>query len=416
MKKRKKGKKNKTIRTIIISILLIIVGVCAFMYYYLLGFSKSRIGQGGLASIDTKEVIPGEPVNILVMGVDIGNPNNKAEPQRTDTIMLINYNPKVKKLNVVSIPRDTRVVINGKAQKINAAHAIGGVSSLINCVEELLHVNINYYGKVDYNGFRKIIDSIGGIDMDIQNNMDYDDASQDLHIHFKKGEKVHLNGKKAEEFFRWRKNNDGTGFAEGDLGRIENQHIFINKVIDKIKSPAIIPRIPGLMTTLPKYAETNMKPEEIIKYAYTFSRVDKENMNVTTLKGTPKYIGQVSYFIYSENQNKELIKELQGNGSYDGITNSFNRSGAYVNILNGTNINGLAARLSNRLKQKGYVNITTGNGKKTNESKIQVSGVSKKSVSIIKRDFGIENVEIIDSNSEKVTITVLLGKDFKETK
>ncbi len=386
------------------------------MYYYLLGFSKSRIGQGGLASIDTKEVIPGEPVNILVMGVDIGNPNNKAEPQRTDTIMLINYNPKVKKLNVVSIPRDTRVVINGKAQKINAAHAIGGVSSLINCVEELLHVNINYYGKVDYNGFRKIIDSIGGIDMDIQNNMDYDDASQDLHIHFKKGEKVHLNGKKAEEFFRWRKNNDGTGFAEGDLGRIENQHIFINKVIDKIKSPAIIPRIPGLMTTLPKYAETNMKPEEIIKYAYTFSRVDKENMNVTTLKGTPKYIGQVSYFIYSENQNKELIKELQGNGSYDGITNSFNRSGAYVNILNGTNINGLAARLSNRLKQKGYVNITTGNGKKTNESKIQVSGVSKKSVSIIKRDFGIENVEIIDSNSEKVTITVLLGKDFKETK
>jgi anionic cell wall polymer biosynthesis LytR-Cps2A-Psr (LCP) family protein len=71
--------------------------------------------------------------------------------------------------------------------------------------------------------------------MEISSNMNYDDDSQNLHIHFEKGETVHLDGEKAEEFFRWRKNNNGTGLAEGDLGRIENQHMFIEKVIDKLK-------------------------------------------------------------------------------------------------------------------------------------------------------------------------------------
>ena len=116
------------------------------------------------------------------MGVDIGGIESVNEPKRTDTIILMNYNPKNKKINIVSIPRDTRVVIHNNWQKINNAHAIGGVNGLIDSVENLLKVNINYYAKLNFEGFRKLIDSVGGIDMEIAQNMYYDDASQNLHI------------------------------------------------------------------------------------------------------------------------------------------------------------------------------------------------------------------------------------------
>ncbi|WP_034868992.1 LCP family protein [Clostridium lundense] len=412
MKKKKKRKSKAGLIALICLFAIAFLG--GFFYYYLLGFSKNSSLGNGLASAERREVIDGEPVNILLMGVDIGNPKNQNEPKRTDTIILINYNQANEEINMVSIPRDTLVTINGKNQKINAAHAIGGVECLIKNVQKLLNIDINYYGKVDYNGFRNIIDSIGGVNIEITQNMKYDDASQDLHINFKKGETVHLDGKKAEEFFRWRKNNDGTGLAEGDLGRIDNQHLFINKVIDKFKSPAIIPRLPGVMTTLPKYAETNMKPEEMIKYAYTFLKVDKENMKITTLKGDSKYIRGISYFIYSEKQNKELLSNLQGVSTGSSGNSKIDKQNIKVQILNGTNINGLAAKLSSELKENGYSNITTGNGEKTTKSKIIVRGINKKLIPLIKRDFHINNVEVESYKEGDIHITVLIGEDFNK--
>lgn len=410
MKKKRKSKKG----LIVLICIFVVAAVAGFFYYYLLGFSKNSSLGDGLASVERREAVKGEPVNILLMGVDIGNPTNKNEPKRTDTIILINYNEANEEINMVSIPRDTLVTINGRNQKINAAHAIGGVNYLINQVEKLLNININYYGKIDYNGFRNIIDSIGGIDMEISQNMRYDDDSQDLHINFKKGETVHLDGKKAEEFFRWRKNNDGSGLAEGDLGRIDNQHLFINKVIDKFKSPAIIPRIPGVMTTLPKYAETNMKPEEMIKYAYTFLRVNKENMKITTLKGDSKYIKGISYFIYSEKENRELLLALQGASNSSNKNLKIDKENIKIQILNGTNISGLAANLSAEVKKKGYSNITTGNGEKSVKSKIIVRGIDKELIPIIKRDFGINNVEMDNYKNGDIHITVLIGEDFNK--
>lgn len=104
--------------------------------------------------------------------------------------------------------------------------------------------------------------------------------------------------KRQKNFFRWRKNNNGTGFADGDLGRIENQHKFISKVVEKVKSPSIIPKIPNILSTIPDYVETDMSPEEIIKYGYVVTKGDKSSINMITLQGEAKYIGNVSYFIY----------------------------------------------------------------------------------------------------------------------
>ena len=147
-----------------------------------------------------------KPVNILLLGMDIGDPNQEdnKDIKRTDTIMVVNYNPETDKITTVSVPRDTLIQNNGNSVKINSAFAIGGYSRIKTEVEGLLNVNINYIVKVDYDAFVDIIDAIGGVKMKIERNMIYDDEGQNLHINFKAGETVKLDGQKAQEFFRWR--------------------------------------------------------------------------------------------------------------------------------------------------------------------------------------------------------------------
>ncbi|KEJ03065.1 LytR family transcriptional regulator [Clostridium botulinum] len=415
IKKKKKTRKRKKSRGLKIIIILfsfiILLGVLG--YFYLLGFNhNSKLGDG---KINTKKAEAGEPVNILVMGVDIGDPNSKdaSDPKRTDTMLVVNYNPKTKKINMVSVPRDTRVTMNGKKIKINSAHAINGVNGSIEAVENLLGIEINNYAKIDYEGFRKVIDAIGGVEMDITRNMNYDDPSQNLHIHFKKGTTVHLDGKKAEEFFRWRKNNDGTGFADGDLGRIENQHKFISKVVEKVKSPSIIPKIPNILSTIPDYVETDMSPEEIIKYGYAVTKGDKSGINMVTLQGEAKYIGNISYFIYDGEKNRDIVQTLKtGVTSQKDDSTEIDKSEIKIKVLNGTKVNGLAADCERKLKEMGYSNIVTGNGERRELTKVRLKKDSFISTREIENYLNIPNIEKNIQSDENFDIIILLGKDF----
>ncbi|EPY2302249.1 MAG: LCP family protein [Clostridium sp.] len=411
-KKTSKRKKSKSLKIVIILFsFIILLGILG--YFYLLGFTNnSRLGEG---KINTKKAEAGEPVNILVMGVDIGDPGSKeaSDPKRTDTMLVINYNPKTKNINMVSVPRDTRVTMNGKKIKINSAHAINGVNGSIAAVENLLGIEINNYAKIDYEGFRNVIDAIGGVEMDITRNMNYDDPSQNLHIHFQKGTTVHLDGKKAEEFFRWRKNNNGTGFADGDLGRIENQHKFISKVVEKVKSPSIIPKIPSILSTIPDYIETDMSPEEIIKYGYAVTKGDKSSINMITLQGEAKYIGNVSYFIYDREKNRDIVYTLKTGGTAQKDNNTeIDKSEIKIKVLNGTKVNGLAADCERKLKEMGYSNIVTGNGERRDFTKVRLKKDSSISTGEIENYLNIPNIEKNIQSDENFDIIILLGKDF----
>ncbi len=303
--------------------------------------------------IEPTKVSTNKPVNILLLGTDIGDPSqpNNNAIKRTDTIMVLNYNPKEKKLQVVSIPRDTLIDVNGKNLKINSAYAIGGEKRVKSEVEKLLNISINYIAKIDYNAFREFIDAIGGIKMQIERNMIYDDEGQNLHINFKKGEVVKLDGKKSEEFFRWRKNNDGSGFANGDLDRIENQQKFISKVVDKCTSPMIIFKIPSIIKALGDNIDTNMPPLKVISYGLKFSRINSEKIDMKIAQGTPKDISGESFLVFDKNLNKDIITSLSSTGKG---TEDISKSDITIKIFNGTKITGLAATLRDELTKIGY--------------------------------------------------------------
>lgn len=353
-----------------------------------------------------------EPVNILLLGMDIGDPNqpNNQSIKRTDTIMVLNYNPKNKKMQIVSIPRDTLINVNGRNVKINAAFAIGGYSKIKQEAENLLNVNINYIVKIDYNAFRELIDSIGGVKMKIERNMIYDDEGQNLHINFKAGETVKLNGQKAEEFFRWRKNNDGSGFANGDLDRIENQQKFISKVVDKCTNPLILIRVPKIITALGNNVETNMPVTKILSYGLKFIRLSNDKLTMTIAAGIPKTINGESFLVFDKSSNKELITSLSSSGESLVDTSKDN---IRIKILNSTKISGLAAGLMEELNGLGYTKIDTGNIEGIDKSVILTN--NKAILNTIKKDLNISRVDDKVNKKEynEYDVIIILGKDFK---
>ncbi|MBD7910621.1 LCP family protein [Clostridium cibarium] len=355
----------------------------------------------------------GDAINILVLGMDIGDVNqvNNKSIKRTDTIMLINYNKKAKKTQVVSIPRDTLVTENGKRYKINAAYEQGGDKKIKSEVENLLSTTINYIVKIDYAAFRGFMDAIGGIDMEIERDMIYDDPGQGLHINFKKGTTEHLDGKKAEEFFRWRKNNDGSGFANGDLDRIENQHKFLQKIVAKCKNPTIIFKVSKILDSVAKNMDTNMSSLSMISFGLKL--ISSGGVEMKTIQGEPQMIGGQSYLVFNKNNNKELIDSLK-NGSVSS-SSSVDKKDIKVLILNGTKVNGLASRVKTNLEVLGWTRVDTGNFDPVPKSIIKTNDKEiKKLISSDMTEVTKFDNKPDDEKYSSYDVVVVVGNDYKK--
>ncbi len=265
------------------------------------GFFKfSNDSQGGLGGFFSGGNKKQQSLNVLLLGVD-------KDGYRTDTIILAQYNFNTKQLNMLHIPRDTRIITKRYDKKINSAYAFGKEKEVFAAVKSLIGINVDKYILFNLGGFRKLIDEIGGVEMDVPINMNYDDPYQNLHIHLRKGKQV-LDGKKAEMFVRFRKNNNGTGYADGDIGRIKAQQQFIEATIDKLISIKNITKIPKLVTILFSNVKTNFDIREITGYADDAIKLNKSNINMLQLPGESGFNGGVSYFIANDQKTKEMVK------------------------------------------------------------------------------------------------------------
>ena len=431
LKKKKIIRKRRRIKRItsilVISLIVGLIAVGVYMYSFFSGLSNNNL-QGAIDPIGK------DTVNILVLGLDIGDAEQAENEvgRRTDTMMVLNYNPITKKAQIVSIPRDIYIEIEDTSNavgdnywKMNAAYAIDGAKEVTKQVEELLEIKINYLFEIDYNSFSDIVDAIGGVEIYIDQDMYYDDDIQNLHINFNAGETVHLDGKKAEEFFRWRGNNDGTGSERGDLGRIENQQKFIKAVIKKAMSPSIVPKIPKILNTISKNIDTNMQVSQMIKYSKELVSINLEDIKMSTLQGVDKYIGDEAFLIFDREMNLDIINSLKS-GEVTGNIESESESESETNIgtdsgikkedlkiivLNATKINGLAGGLQTELYNLGYGVVEIGNLEPQDKSTIMVE--NKEIKELLKTDTGIKKSgKISDSEYKEYDAVIVLGKDY----
>ena len=403
----KVNSENYKFKLRILSLLILAILICGGIFLY-----KNFLTNKILYEADKKKA--DKCINVLLVGLDIGDPTqkNNEKIKRTDTIMLVKFNPKTKKAIIVSIPRDILVVVNGKNQKINNVMALKGENGLRKQIESMLYQHIDYMVKVNYTGFRKMMDAIGGVNVDIDTDMKYDDITQNLHIDLKKGKNVHLNGQQCEHYFRWRKNNDGSGLSDGDLGRINNQHKFIEAVIAKCKSPSIILKIPGILKALPETIESDMSRDEMIGYGLNLLDLKSSSVKMVTLKGTPVNISKISYLKYNENSNREILDLISGDAPAE--VADVKRENLKIEVLNGTSVNGLAASAAKKLKEDGYKNIKIGNSRsKCSESVIKLKNDKLKF--IVANDTGIAKIKNVEANDiGEYDAIIVLGKDYKK--
>ncbi len=234
-----------------------------------------------------------QPFNVLVLGGDKVNKNS-------DTMMLANFDPTTNKINIMSIPRDTKVLIEENYRKINYAYPHGGIELTVKTVSELMDVNIKYYVFVDTKAFRKIIDLLDGVDINIPADMDYDDPTQNLHIHLKKGLR-HLDGAQAEQYVRFRDPNHWTKeikkyYDGSDLKRIEAQQNFISELVAQKLNLQYLPKLNSIIGVLFENIETNFTMNEILKLSGYAGKINLSSLNFISMPGET-YDGSPWYYL-----------------------------------------------------------------------------------------------------------------------
>lgn len=315
---KRKQRKNfgKTLLTVtIISTIILVGAVFAFAYKTDPEFANTVnssispiLEKLNMGSSNNDFSIPfiNKKQNILVVGVDSNGSNSDPfSGTRSDTMILLNIDPRNRSVNAISIPRDSKVYVSGGhgVQKINAAHALGGIELTKKTVEETLGIKIDNYLLINNEGVRKLVDSIGGVPIYIEKDMYYNDNSGGLHINLSKGIHV-LKGRDVEGYLRYRK--DGLG----DIGRTSRQQWFIKALMEKLQTPEAITKIPDAIKIANTYIKTDMNLYQLSQYAALTRGINLDSVEVATLPGTPNKKGYISYWILDPEKTQEVIDRM----------------------------------------------------------------------------------------------------------
>ena len=241
---------------------------------------------------------------VMIMGVD----RRADDVGRSDTLMVAAVDVDASKAALLSIPRDTRVALEGNGfDKINHAYAFGGHSLTQKTVENLLGVKMDHYILVDTRSFERIIDAIGGVDLNVEKRMYYEDPWDDnggLVIDLYPGEQ-HLDGERAIQYVRYR---DG----EGDIGRVGRQQKFVKAVLSKVISPDMLPRLPKLAEEIRKAVETDMSVTDLLELAGLMEEVHKNGLQAQMVPGQPAFLKDISYWIPDITDVRAILPQALG--------------------------------------------------------------------------------------------------------
>lgn len=434
--KRKKMKTWKKVLLIIFAILLILLGVFAY---------KVHINGGGMQGMlatmvghdeNTKKNL-GE-FRALILGIS----TDEVGSELTDTIMVASYNPNTQKATLLSIPRDTFTGKNtAKATAYEKINALYGRKSrpdeTLAAVNELTGLNIEYYVVVKTEALIKLVDAIGGVTFDVPIDMNYDDTSQNLHIHLKAGEQK-LDGDKAEQLVRFRHNNNGTSYpseyGDNDIGRMRTQREFVMQVIKQTAKPENIFKLGQILDIASEYVITNIDINTAKDYIPYIVEFNTENIITATLPGTVpslKTTNNVSIYVVNKKETKELIEKIFFNRDIENTTDensenenntttnsttssSSSKSEMKIEVLNGSGESKKLQTVVKSLEGAGYKVTRTGATNVTSKTTIINKKDAKETyLKNIKDVIGVGQISNSESSSSKVDITIVIGKDYE---
>ena len=306
-------------------------------------------------------------------------------------MFVVHFDSKTGNLNLLSVPRDTRVTMTDELYnylsengmyippnatcKLNEVHAYAGTERgdyfSVKQLEELLGIQIDHYVKVNFEGFRELVDLVGGVDFYVPQDMYWDmrDTGDPL-INLKEGMQ-HLDGDKAEQLVRFRR------YVQGDIERVSVQQDFLRALMEKILSTdTLLGNLPGLIRTAYQYVTTDISLSDALKYAPYIEDVDVDRMQTATLPGTAQNISGISYYIEDQTASHLLVQQYFFNDEAmaQATSNTTNSKDLAIEIANGSYTTGYAATNQQMLTASGYQvpTISTYEGEKTSYTRIYV--------------------------------------------
>lgn len=263
----------------------------------------------------------GGTINVLLMCTD-------ADGLRTDAIILASYDTEQNTVNMLSVPRDLRMYVGNRYQKVNAAHAfstngqIGGAAATCEAVSRLTGVDINYYVDFSFDTVAKIMDRLGPVTFEIPDlygdgvGMVYDDPAQDLHINLSPGTH-NLNGEQIVHLLRYRKGNKdprtgiAKGYVHGDEDRIKVQQDFIKTLVDQKLNLSLIQKIPSIFSDVMNEMDTNFTIKDVLSYSKYLANFTSAGIRSETIPGdNTNESANGDVFVPNMDKLKYLVAEM----------------------------------------------------------------------------------------------------------
>ncbi|EAZ91432.1 LCP family protein [Crocosphaera chwakensis] len=358
------------------------------------------------------------PINLLVLGIDrvLDTPPGSLGEfgGRSDTILLLRFDPTDNSVKMLSVPRDSRVNIPSVGYtKINDANIHGGPGLAARVLSKTLNdVPIDRYVRVTTDAFTELVDLVGGVEVFVPYPMQYEDKTQNLNIDLQPGRQI-LNGEQAEQFARFRKD------SYGDIGRVQRQQILLKALRQRITNPTIIPRIPQAIGLVEKHIDTNLTWEEMLALVNFGRQLDRDQVQMVMLPGRfsqEQEFDNRSYWVMSETGRDQVMEQ------YFGITpqwqSSRHRSPNRVRIAlqNATDDPGLANQVREYLAKQDIHNVYTiaDAPQLLRETEIVVQQGDFEAANYLQTILGMGRVEASSTGDLDSQLTLRIGLDAKD--
>jgi LCP family protein required for cell wall assembly len=370
------------------------------------------------------------PVNILILGAIILTsdlPDAQSKPKvkylaevddnfngMSDAMLLIRFDPATQKVAVLSIPRDTRVDIQGVGKtKINFANYVGGAPLSAQTVSQVFgDIPIDRYIRFNVNGFGKLIDALGGVDLYVPKKMKYQDDSQHLYINLNAGQQK-LNGSKAIQYMRYRHDD------LGDIGRVQRQQAFFRAFIDQKLKPDSITKFPEILAIVKDNIDTNLSVEEFLALAGYTSKVDRKNIQMHMAPGrfsNPGEFDNLSYWILDNRKLSKIMNQSFGIvKKADPSLEESTTQNLRIAIQDSMSQPEGSKKATTVLSKAGYAQVFPASDRWTKplaKTQIVAQNGDRESAEKLREALGIGEVVIESTGDIESDITVRVGKDW----
>ena len=397
-------------KRIVILAFLVLLLVGAISGYFVYSSSSVRDVLYSLPFMpgsDLQRVFGKPQLRILVMGLD-ENWTDKdimyTTGARTDTMIAVSIDLAGKQIGLLSIPRDLWVEIPKYGfGKINWAYGSGGPQRSEATVQRDLGTPpFDYYVVLKIDATKNIVDAIGGLDVNVEKNMDYEDSWGHLRIHLKKG-LSHLDGEQVVDYIRFRHD------PEGDFGRMRRQRQVLQNLVKQLRQPATLLHAASLLEIVRQNVRTDMPYDRMFFLAMGLRDVTPQMVHAAQIPADIGWTDGESVLFSNQAQTQSLVRKYL----VAGFGRTFDPSTVHVKVHNGSGQPGAASAIADYLRQRGFTIVETGNAKSFHHPRTTVTGPDPKIAGEVAKQLPIRNVQIAVGDVTGGDIEILIGQDYR---